>query len=493
MENLGDILKRLRENQSTNGDGTDRDNEITPPGESQEYVCPICEGRLWLAIDAPVGHPDFGKAEPCQCQADLDLGERASRLRRYSNLGPLSRLTFGSADPEGLVNDPESKRLYRIAHEAAKAFAEQPLGWLVLTGPHGSGKTHLAAAISNHCIEEGRPVFFVHVPDLLDDLRATYSPMSELSYSDLFEQVNEAPLLVLDGLGAQSPTPWAQEKLQQIFNHRANSELPTIVTTAAQLSEIDPYISSRMKRPTLSRVVEIRGADHEPTSQLGRVPSGMIERMTFDSFDTRGNGASPEEHMSLQSALEAAQNWASAPDGWLTLVGQTGVGKTHLAVAIAATRLANGLPVFFAFVPRLMDYLRATFQPGSGTAFDHVVEEVRDAPMLILDDLGWEHRSDWAYEKLYQIVVHRHNLRLPTVFTTGVDIFNAAGPIASRIKDPAVDLLTRIEAPDYRVKDRSGSRQGISDRTPGRFGSPHERVAGRDAVSRRRRGYRDPR
>ena len=288
MENLGDILKRLRENQAINGDAVDPGNGTVPPDDSGERVCPICEGRLWLAIDAPVGHPDFGKAEPCQCQAEIDLSERAGRLRRYSNLGPLSRLTFGSADPEGRASDPESKRLFRIAYEAALAYAEQPLGWLVLTGPHGSGKTHLAAAISNHCIEQGRPVFFVHVPDLLDDLRSTYSPLSELSYSDLFEQVNEAPMLVLDGLGSQSPTPWAQEKLQQIFNRRANSELPTVVTTAAQISDIDPYIASRMTRPTLSRVVEIQGADHEPSSRLGRVPSEMIERMTFESFYTRG-------------------------------------------------------------------------------------------------------------------------------------------------------------------------------------------------------------
>ena len=465
MENLGDILNRMRENRALNGDGTGS----LPPDEPGEDPCPICDGRFWLAVDAPVGHADFGKVEPCQCQAEVDLIERASRLRRYSNLGPLSKLTFGSADPEGLATNPESKRLYKIAYEAAMAYAEQPSGWLVLTGPHGSGKTHLAAAISNHCIEQGRPVFFVHVPDLLDDLRSTYSPMSELSYSELFEQVNDAPLLVLDGLGTQSPTPWAQEKLQQIFNRRANSELPTIVTTAAQMIDIDPYISSRMNRPTLSRVVSILSDGNEPTSRLGRVPPEMVGRMTFESFDTRGNGASAAQHASLQSALDAAENWASVPDGWLTLVGQTGVGKTHLAVAIAGMRLAKGLPVFFAFVPQLMDYLRATFNPQSGTAFDLVFEEVKDAPMLILDDLGWEHRSDWAYEKLYQIVVHRHNLRLPTVVTTSVDIFDAAGPIASRIKDPAVDYVALVEAPDYRVKDRKGSRYGRPERNPRQY------------------------
>ena len=470
MENLGDILKRLRENQSANGDIADSGNGNLYPDESEGAVCPICDGKLWLAIDAPVGHPDFGKAEPCQCQANLDLGERASRLRRYSNLGPLAKLTFGSADPEGLASDPESKRLYRIAYEAALAYSEQPLGWLVLTGPHGSGKTHLAAAISNHCIEQGRPVFFVHVPDLLDDLRSTYSPTSELSYSELFEQVNEAQLLVMDGLGAQSPTPWAQEKLQQIFNRRANSELPTIVTTAVQITDLDPYIASRMTRPTLSRVVEVRGPDQGTTRRLGGIPSEMVGRMTFDTFDTRGNSASADQRRSLTYASDSARAWAEAPDGWLTLFGETGAGKTHLAVAIAETRLSQGLPVFFAFVPEFMDYLRFTFQPNSGVAYDRVFDEVRNAPLLILDDWGGQYGTDWAYEKLYQIVVHRHNLRIPTVITTSLNVFDTSGPIASRVKDVSSGLLIHLDAPDYRVKRRDGNRQGTPEHRPRRSG-----------------------
>ena len=474
MENLGDILKRMRENQPINGDAADSSNGISPLEESEEDVCPICEGRLWLAIDAPVGHPDFGKAEPCQCQTEIDLSERSVRLRRYSNLGPLSRLTFGSADLEGIANDPESKRLYRITYEAALEYANQPIGWLVLTGPHGSGKTHLAAAITNHCIERGLPVFFVHVPDLLDDLRSTYSPMSELSYSELFEQINEAPLLVLDGLGTHSPTPWAQEKLQQIFNRRANSELPTVVTTAAQISDIDPYIASRMIRPTLSRVLEVPGKRHDSSRRLGIVPAALLELMTFDTFDTRGNGAITAQRNSLERAFESARVWASEPRGWLTLFGETGTGKTHLAVAIANVRMSLGYPVFFTFVPDLMDYLRSTFRPNSEVAYDHVFNEVRDAPLLILDDWGGERRSDWADEKLYQIVVHRHNLTLPTIITTRTKVSEAAGPIASRMQDPTTGLQRPVDAPDF----RSRYRRTVADRehpNTGRGGA----VAGR--------------
>ena len=459
MENLGDILKRLRENQSANGDGTDWDDGASPPNEPEEEVCPICEGRLWLAIDAPVGHPDFGKAEPCQCQTEIDLSELATRLRRYSNLGSLSNRTFGSTDPNGRSDDPISSQMFARAYETALAYAEHPKGWIVLVGPNGSGKTHLAAAIANHCIEQGNPVFFVHVPDLLDDLRSTYSPISEFSYSELFEQVNEAPLLILDGLGAQSPTPWAQEKLQQIFNRRASAELPTVVTTAVDLAEIDPYIASRM---TLGRILEVRGQSQGPTIRLGRVPHEMVNRMTFDKFEARGNAASHEQRSSLNLAFNRSKAWASDPDGWLTLFGRTGTGKTHLAVAIAEMQLAQGRPAFFAFVPELMDYLRYTFQPNSGVAYDRVFDDVRNTPLLILDDLGSEYRTGWAEEKLYQIIVHRHNLRMPTVITTSLEVTETPGPIFSRIQDPSTGRLIPMDAPDY----RTGNRQGTPEHRP---------------------------
>ncbi len=469
MEDLGEILKRLADTNRVNGGA--RDDDALPPPDDDADACPVCQGRLWLTIDAPVGHPDFGRAVQCGCQLVDAASERRSRLQRYSNLGPLASKTFGSLDPSGRTDDAESKRLFAAAYEAALAYAEEPLGWLAFTGPNGAGKTHLAAAIANHCIEQSRPVFFVHVPDLLDDLRSTYAPTSELTYSELFEQVSAAPLLILDGLGSQSPTAWAQEKLQQIFNRRANAELPTIVTTAAELREIDPYIASRLADPELGRVVELRGRSVEPSRRLGRVPPEMLERMTFDTFDTRGNDASAEQRASLERAFATARGWADAPDGWLTMFGETGTGKTHLAVAIAAVRVERGLPTFFAFVPELMDYLRQTFDPNSGLAYDRVFDDVKNAPLLILDDLGGEHYSDWANEKLYQIIVHRHNLRMPVFITTSKDVPSISGPIMSRIQDPSSGFLTRMDAPDYRVKRPHGStRQGVPGHTRRRRG-----------------------
>ncbi len=98
---------------------------------------------------------------------------------------------------------------------------------------------------------------FVVVPDLLDHLRATFSPTSSVSYDNLFEEVRTCRLLILDDLGTQSATPWAKEKLYQIFNYRYNAELPTVITTSMIVEEIDPRIRSRMLDKRLCEIVPI--------------------------------------------------------------------------------------------------------------------------------------------------------------------------------------------------------------------------------------------
>jgi DNA replication protein DnaC len=461
MEDLGEILRKLSATNATNGGG-DAPQRERPADDSQaQEVCSWCRGRGWVTPQVPVGHPEFGQVVACLCQEVRTAEERADRLRRYSNLGHLSRLTFDTLDPQGRADDAESKRLFSTAFEVAFAFAEAPEGWLTLAGAHGSGKTHLAAAIANKCIEGGSPVFFVSVPDLLDHLRASYAPTSDIAYSDLFQQVKEAPLLVLDGLGAQGATPWAQEKLQQILNHRATGNQPTIITTAAELEDLDPFVASRILDPALCRVLEVRSAAQDPTQQLGRINPEMLRRMTFESFDARGNRSrTPErasQQASLRAALDASRNYARDPDGWLTLFGDTGVGKTHLAVAIAVECMGDGQPAFFAFVPDLLDHLRGTFTPESRVTYDRVFDQVRNAPLLVLDDLGQEKSgTDWAREKLYQIIVHRHNARLPTVITSSLDLTEETGPITSRVWDTSVGQLIRMDAADYRVKRRAG-------------------------------------
>ena len=164
-----------------------------------------------------------------------------------SSLELMSDKTFGKFDDrsgEGL--GAEDVKSLAKAFKAANAFAEKPKGWLVFMGGYGCGKTHLAAAIANYRASLGDPPLFVMVPDLLDHLRATFSPKSDVSYDRRFDEIRTASLLVLDDLGTQSMTPWVREKLYQLFNYRYNAELPTVITTADSLGEMDARIRSRL-------------------------------------------------------------------------------------------------------------------------------------------------------------------------------------------------------------------------------------------------------
>jgi DNA replication protein DnaC len=175
-----------------------------------------------------------------------------------SSLDLMSSKTLGNFDErtnEGLAAD-EIKSLQK-AFKAASNFAEKPKGWLVFMGPYGCGKTHLAAGVANYRASLGDPPLFVMVPDLLDHLRATFSPNSPATFDRRFDEIRTASLLVLDDLGTQSMTPWVREKLYQLFNYRYNAELPTIITTADSLDEMDARIRSRLLDSRLCTIYAI--------------------------------------------------------------------------------------------------------------------------------------------------------------------------------------------------------------------------------------------
>ena len=101
-------------------------------------------------------------------------------------------------------------------------YAQEPEGWLLLTGTYGCGKTHLAAAIANARLAMGEPPSLWSCPTCSTICAPPLARRATLSYDDLFEQLRNTPLLILDDLGTQSSTPWAQEKLFQLLNHRYN-------------------------------------------------------------------------------------------------------------------------------------------------------------------------------------------------------------------------------------------------------------------------------
>jgi DNA replication protein DnaC len=389
----------------------------------KDNVCPICGGVGYLRRDVPVGHPDFGRAIPCQCKARALEEKRSVDLRQASDLGALARMTFEAFIPEGYALSPAISATLRSAYELALKFADNPQGWLLLRGAYGCGKTHLAAAIANRLLERGERVLFVVVPDLLDYLRATYRSDSAVSYDTRFESVRAVPILILDDLGTENLTSWAQEKLFQIFNYRYNAKLPTVITTNRKLEEIEPRVRSRLMDDKLCKVYTILARDFRGDQGQSDLSSlNLLNDKTFDTFDLRQRELDDDQRDNLRYALQAAREFAERPEGWLVLTGGYGAGKTHLAAAIANHRAIQGYTVLFVVVPDLLDHLRAAYDPRSGISYDRTFDEVRSAPLLVLDDLGAQSSTPWAQEKLFQILNYRYNAKLPTLITMSMSM-----------------------------------------------------------------------
>lgn len=408
----------------------------------------------YLRADVEVGHPDFGKLQVCTCR-NRDIAEQVrERLFSLSHLDELQDLTFESFEGRGRKGlGALHATSIEMAFNQARVYAQSLNGWLLLEGSYGCGKTHLAAAIANFAVSMGVPTLFLTVPDLLDMLRFAYGA-EDTTFEQRFDEIRNAKLLILDDFGTQNATGWAQEKLFQIINYRYINKLPLVVTTNLSLSEIEGRIRSRLQDPELVSDVRMNAPDYRrPTDDMGHSALSSLDLLankTFGNIDERNNEGLPaREFKSLEKALKAAHRFAEKPKGWLIFMGGYGSGKTHLAAAIANYRAALGAPPLFIMVPDLLDHLRATFSPKSDVSYDRRFDEIRAAPLLVLDDLGTQSMTPWVREKLYQLFTYRYNAELPTVITTADSMEEIDARIRSRILDKRLCSTYLIDVPAY--------------------------------------------
>ncbi|MGC9358909.1 MAG: ATP-binding protein [Anaerolineae bacterium] len=204
----------------------------------------------------------------------------------FGSLNLYADMTFESFSLRQHEIDPKlTTELRQVARHLARLVEDpRPPNWVVLRGPFGVGKTHLAAAAANRVSLSGQKVLFVVVSDLLDHLRATFQPNAPVSYDQLFDQIRRCFFLVLDDMGSQSPTPWAEEKLFQILNYRYVSRLPTVLTIgSADWAGVDDRLKARFENRDVCQVLDIHAPRYEGNQARAKPPRRSTRRRPLDT------------------------------------------------------------------------------------------------------------------------------------------------------------------------------------------------------------------
>ena len=170
-----------------------------------------------------------------------------------------------------------------------------------------------------------------------------------------------------------------------------------------------------------------------------------FEVSTFENWAHR-----PDNRDDYILGTKYCEHWETmyANNRGLLLYGKAGNGKTFLSFAIANALYKQGKAVMAISISRLLSVIKDSFDKHGDLGEADVLNTVRDASLLVLDDLGVEYKTAWAYEKLYTIIDTRYRANKPTIITTNFSLDALRENLAT------IDMRTRLTDPSERIFSR---------------------------------------
>jgi DNA replication protein DnaC len=197
----------------------------SPAPQPSTPECPLCNGTGWKSVEIP---GRVKRVARCDCRNEA-RAERLLNAARIPSRYEHCTLADFATDFAGAHRSLAAARL------AAGRFVEEyPIEktGLLLIGPVGTGKTHLAVGIIQELVRsKGVPCRFCDYRELLKEIQNSYNPAVQTTELEILRPIFEAEILVLDELGAVKPSEWVWDTVSHILNSRYNERKTTIITT----------------------------------------------------------------------------------------------------------------------------------------------------------------------------------------------------------------------------------------------------------------------
>ena len=166
---------------------------------------------------------------------------------------------------------------------------------------------------------------------------------------------------------------------------------------------------------------------------------------TFGNFDPRRD----KQAFDLCRAYANDTEIFSKKRNGLMLLGGVGSGKTHLAASIANVLIDRGVPTLFGTYSEHLEKIREEFD---STGKKQYMSKMKNTPLIVLDDIGKERKTDWTQSVLFDIINYRYEHLLPVILTTNFDADGLANYVEaavwSRLYETCSAVMTKGD--DYR-------------------------------------------
>ena len=202
----------------------------------------------------------------CDCSM-IQAGKEAEQQRKQKYLNRIfNQSNVNASLRDATVNSYQPQNEHQVkakntAIEYVKTFSLDEPKSLILQGSYGTGKSHLAYAIAKAIKQQGYSVAFMHIPMLMERIKATYNRNATETTDELVQLLSSIDLLVLDDVGVEN-TEHTLNKLFSIVDNRVGKN--NIFTTNFSDKELNQNmnwqrINSRMKQN--ARTVRVLGDD----------------------------------------------------------------------------------------------------------------------------------------------------------------------------------------------------------------------------------------